>query len=181
MVRTQGCTCTYEYSEKCSFVYFVLNVCHLLFHRKTFVLTSIVGLNLHMSEKVALKVSSDSQKTVSSKLPCWHFKTIFSSVYLSWKSLLLKPDEILVNCCFSEQIQNTHHQMMMFIALFCSAFNPLPPYININILSTSLYTFPLVLTRRICSTIKLHGLVIISFTLMLIMNDSAVLLSIRRN
>ena len=29
--------------------------------------------------------------------------------------------------------------MMMFIALFCSAFNPLPPYININILSTSLY------------------------------------------
>lgn len=70
MVRTQGCTCTYEYSEKCSFVYFVLNVCHLLFHRKTFVLTSIVGLNLHMSEKVALKVSSDSQKTVSSKLPC---------------------------------------------------------------------------------------------------------------
>ena len=57
---------------------------------------------------------------------------------------------------------------------FCSAFNPLPPYININILSTSLYTFPLVLTRRICSTIKLHGLVTISFTLMLIMNDSAV-------
>ena len=34
-------------------------------------------------------------------------------------------------------------------------FNPLHPDISIHILYTLLYTFPLVLTRRICFTIKL--------------------------
>ena len=46
--------------------------------------------------------------------------------------------------------------------------NPLRPNISIQILHTLLYTFPLVLTRRICLTIKASQLVIIFFILMIL-------------
>ena len=38
--------------------------------------------------------------------------------------------------------------------LFPAVINPLHPNISIHILHTLLYTFPLILTRRICLTIK---------------------------
>ena len=55
--------------------------------------------------------------------------------------------------------------------LFCDPVNPLHPNISIHILYTLLYTFPLVLTRRICLT-----LTIMSFTHTILKNDSAVIL-----
>ena len=55
--------------------------------------------------------------------------------------------------------------------LFCDPANPLHPNISIHILYTLLYTFPLVLTRRICLT-----LTIMSFTHTILKNDSAVIL-----
>ena len=45
------------------------------------------------------------------------------------------------------------------ILLFCDPVNPLHPNISIHILYTLLYTFLLVLTRRICLT-----LTVVSFT-----------------
>ena len=55
--------------------------------------------------------------------------------------------------------------------LFCDPVNPLHPNISIHILYTLLYTFLLVLTRRICLT-----LTIMSFTHTILKNDSAVIL-----
>ena len=55
--------------------------------------------------------------------------------------------------------------------LFCDQVNPLHPNISIRILYTLLYTFPLVLTRRICLT-----LTVMSFTHTILKNDSAVIL-----
>ena len=54
---------------------------------------------------------------------------------------------------------------------------PLHLNIVIHILHTLLYTFPLVLTRRICLTIKRNPprLVIISFSLVILMNNLAAL------
>ena len=53
---------------------------------------------------------------------------------------------------------------------------PFYPDISIYILKTILFTFPLVLIRRIRLTIKLLRLVIISFVFMILMNDLAVVL-----
>ena len=59
----------------------------------------------------------------------------------------------------------------------CPSFNPLHPNISIHILHTLLCTIPLVLTGRICLTIKSFvRLATISVILMILMNDSAVLL-----
>ena len=57
------------------------------------------------------------------------------------------------------------------ILLFCDPVNPLHPNISIHILYTLLYTFPLVLTRRICLT-----LTVMSFTHTILKNDSVVIL-----
>ena len=59
----------------------------------------------------------------------------------------------------------------------CPSFNPLHPNISIHILHTLLCTIPLVLTGRICLTIKSFvRLATISVILMILMNDSAALL-----
>ena len=42
----------------------------------------------------------------------------------------------------------------MIRQVLSTGFNPLHPNISIDILHTVLYTFPLVLIRRICLTIK---------------------------
>ena len=55
------------------------------------------------------------------------------------------------------------------------SFNPLQPNISIHILHTPLCTFPLVLTRIICLKMKPIWLAIISFILVVLVNDSAVL------
>ena len=55
--------------------------------------------------------------------------------------------------------------------LFCDPVNPLDPNISIHILYTLLYTFLLVLTRRICLTLK-----VMSFTRTILKNDSAMIL-----
>ena len=54
-------------------------------------------------------------------------------------------------------------------ASFELTFIPLHPNIDMNILHTILYTFPLVLTKRICFTIRgfLHWLLFPSFLLSL--------------
>ena len=57
------------------------------------------------------------------------------------------------------------------ILLFCDPVNPLHPNISIHILYTLLYTFLLVLTRRICLT-----LTVMSFTHAILKNDSSVIL-----
>ena len=63
------------------------------------------------------------------------------------------------------------HMYATFL-LFCDPVNPLHPNISIHILYTLLfYTFPLVLTRRICLT-----LTVMSFTHTILKNDSAVIL-----
>ena len=55
-------------------------------------------------------------------------------------------------------------------------FNPLHPNISMHILHTVLYTFPKVLTRRICLTVKsFFYLVIISLILMTFMLDPGVI------
>ena len=52
--------------------------------------------------------------------------------------------------------------------------NPLHPKISMHILHTVFYTFPKVLSRRFCLTIK--SMLIISFTLMTLMFDPGVIL-----
>ena len=55
-------------------------------------------------------------------------------------------------------------------------FNPLHPNISMHILLTVLYTFPRVLTRRICLTVdSFFYLVIISLILMTFMLDPGVI------
>ena len=54
--------------------------------------------------------------------------------------------------------------------------NPLHHNLSIHFLHTLFYTFLLVLTRRIGLTIKVSLLASFSFILMILMNDSAVLL-----
>ena len=55
-------------------------------------------------------------------------------------------------------------------------FNPLHPNISMHILHTVLYTFPRVLTWRICLTVKsFFYLVIISLILMTFMLDPGVI------
>ena len=51
--------------------------------------------------------------------------------------------------------------------------NPLHPYINVQVLQAILYTFPMVLKRKICLTIKFR---IIAFILMTLIFDSGVTL-----
>ena len=53
---------------------------------------------------------------------------------------------------------------------------PLHSIIGIYILFTLLFTFSLILTRRICLSIKASKLVIISFILVILINDLAILL-----
>ena len=54
--------------------------------------------------------------------------------------------------------------------------NPLHPNISMHTLLTILDTFPNMLVRRICLTIKFLQLIIISFILMTLMFDSGVIL-----
>ena len=55
--------------------------------------------------------------------------------------------------------------------------NPLHPYISRHILHTVLYTFPELLTRRICLKIKsFYKLLVISLILVTLMFDSGVIL-----
>ena len=57
-------------------------------------------------------------------------------------------------------------------SLNLAGVNPLNPSINIHILDTVLHTFPMILMRRICLTIKTFlDLVIIFFTLVTFMFD----------
>ena len=62
-------------------------------------------------------------------------------------------------------------------------FNLLHANISIHILHTVPYTFLKVLIRRICLTIKglILRLMTISFILTVLMNDSVVLITVRRN
>ena len=56
-------------------------------------------------------------------------------------------------------------------------FNPLQPNISMYTLHTVLYTFPKVLTTRICLTMKsLIKLVIISYILVTFMRDSKLIM-----
>ena len=62
-------------------------------------------------------------------------------------------------------------------------FNLLHANISMHILHTVPYTFLKVLIRRICLTIKglILRLMTISFILTVLMNDSVVLITVRRN
>ena len=59
--------------------------------------------------------------------------------------------------------------------LLHDVFNPLHPNISENILHTVLFTFPTMLARRICLTVKVLQLIIISFILMTLMLDSGMI------
>ena len=69
--------------------------------------------------------------------------------------------------CDTGPLPQKRFQLQMKAALF----NPLHPNISRDILHTFFYTFPMVLIRRICLTIK-----IISFILVALMRDSGVIL-----
>ena len=71
-------------------------------------------------------------------------------------------------------LPNSHLQRSVpYVSIKNSTTNALHPNINIHILYTLLNTFPLVLTKRICSTIRME---IIFFILIILVNYSAVLL-----
>ena len=91
----------------------------------------------------------------------------------AWKRVTKLMDELpLLNYLFAQF--STLYKMVRHT----NPSNPLPPTIGRHILHSVLYAFPLVLTRRICFTVRdlILKLVIISFTLMTFILYSMVIL-----
>ena len=111
----------------------------------------------------------------------YHCRGVFEKVFFfytmqppGWKSR--RPQYDIYLALVLKAIIYSSSTLHIYIWLH-DVFNSLHSNIRMHILQTLLYIFPYVLARRICLTIRVLQLIIISFILMTLICDSGVILN----